>query len=178
MFAATTASVILIANPTLGPNRRWCSNKMTDSDQPSSPSKTLPRMISVDPDVGFGPHISSAFLECYGEESVFVTAAVDCLNHRFNQVLLKSGKVPADHKVVQYGDVAMREAIEKLLGTLEKQGADNPSVALLRSATGYEEPPFFLIGAASVLGDDLVAKWLERLEQEDYAGAASLLAVH
>jgi hypothetical protein len=135
-------------------------------------------MISVDPDEGFGPHLSEAFLACYGEESVFVTAAVDCLNHRFNRVLLKSGKVPADHKVVQYGEPAMRKALEQLLSALGKRGVDNPPTALLRSATGYEGPQAFLVRASSVLGNDLVANWLNRLEQEDYAGATALLAVH
>lgn len=135
-------------------------------------------MISVDPDDGFGPHISESFLECYGEESVFVTAAVDCLNDRFNRVLVKSGKMPGDHKIVQYGAPAMREAIEQLLQVLANQGLDNPPTALMRSATGYEEPQAFLLTAGALLGKDLVADWLSRLEQEDYAGTAALLAVH
>lgn len=135
-------------------------------------------MISVDPDEGFGPHLSEAFLGCYGEDSVFVTAAVDCLNHRFNRVLLKSGKVPADHKAVQYGEPAMRDALEQLFEALGKQGLDNPPTALLRSATGYEEPRAFLASAGSVLSESVVTNWLYRLEQEDYAGAAALLAVH
>lgn len=151
---------------------------MTDSDRPGAPSDTLPKVISVDPDEGYGPHISESFLERYGEESVFVTAAVDCLNFRFNRVLVRAGKVPGDHKAVQYGTPAMRDAIEQLLHALGKQGFDNPPTALLRSATGYEEPQTFLAKAGTLLGSGLVADWLGRLEQEEYAGAAALLAIH
>lgn len=151
---------------------------MTDSDRPSTPSEVLPKVIPLDPDVGYGPHIASGFLERYGEDSVFVTATVDCLNYRFNRVLVRASKVPEDHKAVQYGDPAMREAIEQLLLVLGNQGFDNPPTALLRSATGYEEPQTFLGSAGSLLGSDVLSNWLDRLEQEDYAGAAALLAVH
>ncbi len=151
---------------------------MTDFDRPGPPSDSLPKLISVNPDEGFGPHITDSFLELYGEESVFVTATVDCLNYRFNSVIVRAGKISEDHKAVQYGEPAMREAIELLLQALGNKGLDNPPTVLLRSATGYEEPQTFLTIAGSLLGADLVSNWLGRLEQEDYVGAAALLAVH
>lgn len=148
--------------------------QMTDSDNPATgiPAGTL----QIDPEEGFGPHIAECFLDLYGEDSVFATATVDCLTHGFVRVLIKSGRLSADHVPIRYGTPAMRESLENLLEALESRGLDKPFLLLMRSAVGREEPQHFLSVASSVLGTELVTSWLRRLEQEDYAGANAFLA--
>ena len=146
--------------------------------QEDAPSGTPSETIQVNPDEGFGPHMADAFLSLYGENSVFVTATVDCLTRRFINVLIKADKLPPDSEPVQYGAVEMREALESFLQTLSARGSDRPSIALMRSAVGHEQPQTFQRMAAALLGSDLVDRWLRLLEQEDYAGASALLAVH
>lgn len=147
---------------------------MAVSDKQNPPAGT----IQVDPEEGFGPHVTERFLDFYGEGSVFVTATVDCLNHRFASVLMKSGGLPADHVALQYGTPEMRGSLESLLKALAIQGLSKPPVLLMRSATGYEEPQQFISTASSILGAELVTNWMHLLEQEDYAGADALLSIH
>jgi len=137
-----------------------------------------PGTLQVNPAEGFGPHIAGPFLGQYGEGSVFVTATVDRLTHRFVAALKKSGKLPNDYVPVQYGPPEMRETLENLLNALTALGVDKPSVLLMRSAVGHEEPQRFIMVASSVLGNGLVTSWLHRLELEDYAGANSALVPH
>ncbi len=146
--------------------------------QENRPSDAPPGTIQIDPEQGFGPHMAEAFLERYGEDSVFVTATVDCLTWRFIGVLTKAGKLPTDHEPIQYGSPEMRGAIEALLKALSTCGMDKPVVALMRSATGHEQPQAFELAAAGLLGNHLIDNWLHLLEKEDYAGAAALLVVH
>jgi hypothetical protein len=151
---------------------------MTASDK-GNPSTGIPAgTIQIDPVEGFGPHIAECFLNLYGEDSVFVTATVDCLTYRFIRTLIKSGRLSADHVAIQYGTPAMRESLENFLEALASRGLDTPSVLLVRSAVGHEEPQHFLTVASSLLGTELVASWLRRLELEDYAGATTCLAAH
>lgn len=151
---------------------------MTNSNQQDAPAGTPEGTIPVDPDEGFGPHIVDSFLERYGEESVFVTATVDCLTYRFIQVLARAGKLPEEHHTPQYGAPAMREALEQLLSVLGSRGMDKPAIVLMRAAIGHEGPSSFLEAASMVLGTALVEDWLFKLEREDYVGAGSLLVVH
>ena len=146
--------------------------------QEDRPSDAPPDTVSIDPEQGFGPHITEAFLDLYGEDSVFVSATVDCLTCRFVGVLVRAGKLSADFEPIQYGSPEMLQALEGFLKVLAARGLENPSTALMRSALGYEGPQTFLATASSVLGGELVVCWLQLLEQEDYAGAAALLAVH
>jgi hypothetical protein len=146
--------------------------------QDNQPSGTPPGTIQIDPDQGFGPHMTEAFLDLYGEDSVFVTATVDCLTWRFVDVLVRAEKLPSDFEPVQYGSPEMRQALEALLKTLGARGLDNPSTVLMRSAVGHELPQAFQVMAGTLLGNDLIARWLRLLEQEDYAGATAQLASH
>ena len=132
--------------------------------------------IQIDPEQGFGPHLSDAFLELYGEDSVFVTATVDLLTWQFVAVLIKAEKLPADFVAVQYGTPEMRHALDAFLKTLAGRGLEKPSTSLMRSAVGHEQPQAFQVAAGTLLGYDLVARWLQRLEQQDYAGVTALLA--
>ena len=122
--------------------------------------------------------MTDAFLNLYGEDSVFVTATVDSLTWRFIGVLVRAEKLPSDFEPIQYGSPEMRQALDALLKSLGTRGLDNPSAALMRSAVGREQPQAFLVTASSLLGDHLVANWLRLMEQEDYAGATALLVVH
>jgi hypothetical protein len=133
--------------------------------------------IQIDPEQGFGPHLSDAFLNLYGEDSVFVTATVDLLTWQFVAVLIKAEKLPADFVAVQYGAPEMRHALDAFLKTLAGRGLEKPSTLLMRSAVGHEQPQAFQAAAGTLLGYDLVARWLQRLERQDYAGVAALLAV-
>jgi hypothetical protein len=146
--------------------------------QEDRPRGTPPGTIQIDPDQGFGPHMTEAFLNLYGEDSVFVTATVDSLTWRFVGVLVRAEKLPSDFEAVQYGSPAMRQALEVLLKALGARGLDNPSTTLMRSAVGHEQPQAFQATASLLLGDSIVANWLGLMEQEDYAGATALLAVH
>lgn len=150
---------------------------MTDSNEQDMPAGTPEGTISVDPDEGFGPYIKDGFLELYGEESVFVTATVDCLTFRFIGVLVRAGKLPKEHYAPQYGTSAMREALEHLLSVLGSRGMEKPAVALMRAAVGHDEPGAFVEAAGTILGAGVVAEWRVKLERGDYAGAASLLVV-
>ena len=151
---------------------------MIDSDRATPPTELMPATIQIDPDEGFGPHICARFLECYGSDSVFVTATVDCLTQRFTRALINSGNLSEGHPWVQYGDSDMRESLEILIAVLSAQGLANAPVLLMRSATGYEGPRSFLEAAVVLLGADMVAEWHRLLELEDYAGANSVLATH
>ena len=133
--------------------------------------------IQIDPEQGFGPHISDAFLNLYGEDSVFVTATVDLLTWRFVGVLVRAEKLPAAFEAVQYGTFEMRQTLEAFLKALDARGLENPSTSLMRSAVGHEQPQAFEAAASALLGYDLVGRWLPLLEQQDYAGATALLAV-
>lgn len=133
--------------------------------------------IQIDPEQGFGPHVSDAFLDLYGEDSVFVTATVDCLTWRFVGVLVRAEKLPADFEPVQYGSPEMRQALDAFLKALSVRGLENPSTSLMRSALGHEQPQAFQTAAGALLGQDLVDRWLQLLEQQDYAGATALLVV-
>lgn len=72
----------------------------------------------------------------------------------------------------------MRQALDAFLRALGARGMDNPSTALMRSAAEHEQPQAFLATVSSLLGDHFVANWLRLMEQEDYAGATALLAMH
>ena len=133
--------------------------------------------IQIDPEQGFGPHVSDAFLDLYGEDSVFVTASVDFLTWRFVGVLVRAEKLPADFEPVQYGTPEMRQALDVFLKALSARGLENPPTLLMRSALGHEQPQAFQSAASALLGYDLVGRWLQLLEQQDYAGATALLAV-
>ncbi len=122
--------------------------------------------------------MAEAFLNLYGEDSVFVTATVDSLTWRFVGVLVRAEKLPPDFEPIQYGTPEMRQALDAFLKALGARGLDNPPTTLMRSALGYEQPQAFQVTASSLLGDSLVANWLRLMEQEDYAGATVLLAVH
>ncbi|MCK9490154.1 MAG: hypothetical protein M0Q42_12335 [Xanthomonadales bacterium] len=133
--------------------------------------------LQIDPQQGFGPHLSDAFLDLYGEDSVFVNAAVDLLTWQFVAVLIKAEKLPADFVPIQYGTPEMRHTLDALLKTLAGRGLEKPSTALMRSAVGQEQPQAFQTAASTLLGYDLVSRWLQRLEQHNYAGADALLAM-
>ena len=135
-------------------------------------------MIQVNPVEGFGPHLVRAFLDLYGENSVFVAATVDCLNYRFVRVMIRAELLPADFSPPQYGTPEMRQALETLLKALDAHGLENPPASLMQSAVGYAEPQAFQSTAAGLLGDEVVGRWLQRLEQEDYSGATALLEAH
>ena len=145
--------------------------------QSERPAGTPAGTLQIDPEQGFGPHLSDAFLDLYGEDSVFVNAAVDLLTWQFIAVLIKAQKLPADFVAIQYGTPEMRHALGVFLNTLAGRGLEKPSAALMRSAVGQEQPQAFQTSASTLLGYDLVSRWLQRLEQQDYAGAAALLAM-
>ncbi|GAB3029601.1 hypothetical protein GCM10027285_10090 [Oleiagrimonas citrea] len=151
---------------------------MDNSNQQDPPAGTPEGSIPIDPDVGFAPHITDDFLDSYGESSVFVTAAVDCLTYRFVRVLVKAGKLPQEHHTPQYGTPEMREALEQLLSKLASCGMDKPPVVLMRSAVGRSEPRAFQDAAGAILGVGLVGNWFRELEHENYSGARSLLVAH
>ena len=145
--------------------------------QESRPIGVPAGTIQIDPEKGFGPHVSDAFLDLYGEDSVFVTATVDCLTWRFVRVLVRAEKLPADFEPIQYGSAEMRQALDGFLKALSVRGLENPPTSLMRSAVGQEQPQAFLAAAGGFLGHGLVGRWLQLLEQQDYAGATALLAV-
>ena len=122
--------------------------------------------------------MAEAFLDLYGEDSVFVTATVDSLTWRFVGVLIRANKLPPDFEPTQYGPPEMRQSLDAFLKALSARGLDNPPTVLMRSAVGHEQPDAFQITAGSLLGITLVANWLHLIEQEDYAGATALLEVH
>ncbi len=142
------------------------------------PRGVPPGTIQIDPSEGFGPHMSEDFLDLYGEGSVFVTATVDCLTWRYIKVLIKAEKLSEDFEPTQYGSPEMRQTLEAFLKALAICGLEKPSVTLMRSALGREQPRAFQDTAGALLGSDLVARWLHLLEQEDYAAAMALLSVH
>ena len=144
--------------------------------QEERPSKAPSEDVSINPDEGFGPHISEDFLELYGKGSVFVTATVDCLTWRFIQVLVRAEKLPQDTSPLQYGEPEMREALEDLLAAMSDRGIEKLSLALMRSAVGRESPQAFQEAANSRLGSSTVSQWLTLLEHENYAGASGLLS--
>lgn len=144
-------------------------------DRPSAPS---PGNISVDPEEGFGPHMSEAFLDHYGTDSVFVTATVDCLTWRFIRLLVNGGHLSSDFEALQYGSPEMRQTLEVLLDVLAARGLEKPSVVLMQSAVGRAPPRAFEEAATALLGSALVADWLHLLEQESYAAAAQRLAAN
>jgi len=146
--------------------------------QDEKPSGTPDGTIQIDPDEGFGPHVTEAFLDLYGEHSVFACATVDLLTWRFVRVLVRAEKLPTQFEPPQYGPPEMRQSLDKLLRALTAQGHDNPPAALMRSATGHEPPEAFQLAAATLIGHDLVTSWLHLLEQQDYAGTSALLAGH
>ena len=146
--------------------------------QEDRPSGTPAGTIHINPEEGFGPHISEAFLGFYGEDSAFVTATVDSLTHRFLNVLIQAEKLPPDHMQIQYGSTEMREALDRLLQTLTSRGANGPSVILMRSAVGHDAPQAFERMAGDLLGSELLSNWFSLLEKEDYAGAEALLVAH
>lgn len=134
--------------------------------------------IQIDPEEGFGPHITEAFLDLYGEYSVFAAATVDLLTWRFVGVLVKADKLPMDFEPPQYGPPEMRKALDGLLKALTAQGHENSVAALMRSALGRQPPQAFQIAAGTLLGNDLIVRWLQLLEQQDHAGATALLSGH
>ena len=133
--------------------------------------------IQIDPEEGFWPHLSDAFLDLYGEDSVFVTATVDLLTWQFVGVLIRAENLPANFAAIQYGAPEMRHALDAFLKTLAGRGLEKPSTSLMRSAVGHERPQAFQAAAGTLLGHDPVTRWLQRLEQQDYAGVTALLAV-
>ncbi|GAB2524815.1 hypothetical protein GCM10027188_29700 [Lysobacter humi (ex Lee et al. 2017)] len=143
-----------------------------------APRNAPPGTIPVDPEEGFGPHLTDAFLEAYGEDSVFVTATVDLLTWRFVRVLVKAGKLPEEFEPPQFGPPEMRRALAGLITKLSERGQDRPAVSLMRSAIGHEHPLAFQNVARAVLGEGVVASWLACLEREDYARAEALLEPH
>ena len=143
-----------------------------------APHNVPPGTISVDPDEGFGPHLTDAFLEAYGEDSVFVTATVDQLTWQFVRVLVKAGKLPEEFEPPQFGPPEMRGALAGLIAKLSERGQDRPAISLMRSAVGHEHSLAFQRAASAALGESVVAAWLSCLEMEDYAGAAALLEPH
>ncbi|MEI2742835.1 MAG: hypothetical protein V9G63_10450 [Candidatus Competibacter sp.] len=152
---------------------------MTDnSDKRKTASRPPDGSIPVDPEEGFGPLISEAFLEQYGNDSVFVIGTIDCLTHRFVHVLIRAGRLPIDYPIKQYGSNDMRESLEHLIEALNTHGIKNPLLLLMRSAIGHERPQEFLACAGSILGPDVIAHWLRRLESEDYEGARVCLSLH
>ncbi len=144
--------------------------------QDERPSGTPDGTVRIDPDEGFGPHVTDAFLELYGEHSVFACATVDLLTWRFVRVPVRAEKLPPDFDPPQYGPPEMRESLDVFLKALKAQGHENPPTALMRSALGHEPPEAFQIAAGTLLGNDLVTRWLHLLERQDYAGATALLA--
>lgn len=146
--------------------------------QHDRPNDAPPGNIRINPEQGFGPHMAEAFLERYGEDSIFVTATVDCLTWRFIGVLTKAGELPAGYDAIQYGPPEMREALEALLKALSAYGMDKPVIALMRSATGHEQPQAFELAVAGLLGNHVMDNWLHLIEKADYAGATALLVVH
>jgi hypothetical protein len=122
--------------------------------------------------------MAEAFLDMYGEDSVFVTATVDSLTWRFVGVLVRADKIPPSFEPTQYGPPEMRQTLDAFLKALAARGLSNPPTVLMRSALGYEQPDAFQIAAGSFLGVSLVANWLHLVELGDYAGATALLAVH
>jgi hypothetical protein len=146
--------------------------------QEDRPSDTPPGYISIDPDEGFGPHMSEAFLDRYGTDSVFVTATVDCLTWRFIRLLVNGGNLSSDFEPLQYGCPEMREALEALLEVLAVRGLETPFLVLMQSAAGRKPPQAFEDAATALLGAPLFADWLRLLEQENYAAAAQRLVAH
>jgi len=142
-----------------------------------SPPDAPPSTIQIDPNEGFGPDLSEAFLDLYGEDSIFVTATVDFLTWRYVDVLVKARKLPEDFEPPQYGSPEMRQTLAHLLKVLAARGLEKPPIELMQSAVGHKQPRMFQARASATLGSDLVARWLHLLEQQDYAGATALLAV-
>lgn len=142
------------------------------------PSDTPSAYISIDPDEGFGPHMSEAFLDCYSAGSVFVTATVDCLTWRFVRLLITGGNLPPDFEPLQYGSPEMRETLEALLEALAGRGLETPFLVLMQSAAGRKPPQAFEDEAVALLGAPLIADWLRLLERENYAAATQRLAVN
>ena len=134
--------------------------------------------LNIDPDQGFGPHMKEEFLDFYGVDSVFVTSTVDCLTHRFLNVLIKAKKIPSDHARIQYSSNDMREALESLLEALSSRGVEKPAIALMRSAVGQDDARAFERMAGTQLGSDLLNEWFRLLERENYLGAKALLVAH
>ncbi len=146
--------------------------------QTDQPDDAPPGTIQIDPDEGFGPHLAQSFLDWYGEDSVFAAATADCLTWRFVKVLVRAGKLPAEHQPHVYGSPELCEALEALLDALSTRGLEKASVLLLQSAVGRADAHAFQTAAGYVLGNDLIQRWLVLLEQADPAGATALLTLH
>lgn len=144
---------------------------MTGSESKGPPPGSIP----FDPDEGFGPQVSQAFLDHYGEDSVFVTAAVDLLTWQVTRVLIRAGNLGSDFEPVAYGTLDMRLALEALLELLGERGMERPSAQLMRSVAGIESPVSFEQAAAQFVGADTIARWLAAIEAEEFESAAGVL---
>ena len=133
--------------------------------------------IPFDPEMGFAPLLSSAFVASYGSGSVFVTATADCLTWGVTQLLIHIGRVPDGTEPIQHGAPQARVALEQLLARLEECGLIDATKPLYQSAAGFAEPREFEQIASSCLGASVVESWLHALEGKDYSGASATLGL-
>jgi len=143
--------------------------------EPSRPIGTPKGTIQIDPDQGFGPHLTDDFMDLYGPESGFVISTADCLTRRFTRVLVKAGKLAQDTVPVQFGGDQARDTLENLLGAMGRRGVEKPSVVLMQSAIGHAPPENFQLIAQSTLGIDSVALWFMLFEQGKFGECNALL---
>jgi hypothetical protein len=144
---------------------------LTESEPKGPPPGSLP----FDPEEGFGPQVGKAFLDHYGADSVFVTAAVDLLSWQITHVLIRAGNLGPDFEPVAHGTPRMRLALAELLDLLGERGMERPSAKLMRSVAGIESPISFEEAAGHLAGAGTMDRWMAALEAEDFDRASGAL---
>lgn len=130
--------------------------------------------LSIDPELGFLPHFSDAFVNYYDKHWVFVHAVADLLTERFKRVLVKAGNASEDSKFAAIGDVRARDALDEIIGRLERAGVEKPALVALQEATGRRDAGSFAAAVDSCLGPSAFLEWLSLVEGGRFEEAGQL----
>lgn len=131
--------------------------------------------VWIDPDEGYLPHFTSTFLDLYGEHSVFVTAAADCLSERHTDALIRAGRLPEDSKGLRRGSQEALDALIALMRAARVRGAEKLVVLLMQSAMGHRDADAFAAMVDDTFAKDIFERWREAIDRGDFSSATALI---
>ena len=149
---------------------------MTEATTTLTRAAHPPGSFPVDPEHGFLPHFSDAFLKHYAEHTTYIHAVADVLTHRFKQVLIGAGKADSSSNFAVRGSVPARDSLSALIEQLSRAGVENPVLVLLQEAVGAKDPGCFAASVETHLGSSVFATWLYMVERGQFSEALQLVS--
>ena len=137
---------------------------------------TESKRLSIDPEHGFMPHFSEAFVEHYNENWPYVCAVADLLTENFKQVLVGAGKASESEEFAAHGEVGAQESLRAMLSAIESRGVGKPTLLALQEAVG-EKPPGTLAAVVDAhLGRGIFESWLRLINSGQFLEASTFVS--